>query len=107
MIRFIRLVVFAVAAIILLLFAFANRQFVTVSFDPFSSMENSALATSAPLFAVVIVSAMLGVVAGSAATWVSQGRHRRAARRHRAEADNLRAQSEVLKAGQPPTLPRS
>lgn len=107
MIRFVRLVVFAVAAIILLLFAFANRQFVTVSFDPFSSAERSALATSAPLFAVVIVTAMLGVIAGSAATWVSQGRHRRAARRHRAEADRLRAESEAQKAGQPPALPHS
>ena len=107
MIRFVRLVVFAVAAIILLLFAFANRQFVTVSFDPFSSAEHSAFATSAPLFGVVIVTAMLGVIAGSAATWVSQGRHRRAARRHRAEADRLRAESEALRARQPPTLPRS
>ncbi len=107
MIRFIRLVVFAVAAIILLPFAFANRQIVTVSFDPFSSTENSAFATSAPLFAVVIVSAMLGVIAGSAATWVSQGRHRRAARRHRAEADKLRAELEALKGRQPPALPRS
>jgi uncharacterized integral membrane protein len=107
MIRFIRLVVFAVVAIILLLFAFANRQIVTVSFDPFSSAENSAVATSAPLFAVVVVTAMLGVIAGSAATWVSQGRHRRAARRHRVEADRLRAESEELKARQPPALPRS
>ncbi len=107
MIRFIRIVVFAVVAIILVIFAFANRQIVTVSFDPFSSAENSALAMSAPLFAVVIVSAMLGVIAGSAATWVSQGRHRRAARRHRAEADKLRAEAEALKAQQPPALPRS
>jgi uncharacterized integral membrane protein len=107
MIRFIRLVVFAVVAIILLLFAFANRQIVTVSFDPFSSVEKSAAATSAPLFAVVIVTAMLGVIAGSAATWVSQGRHRRAARRHRVEADRLRAESEELKARQTPALPRS
>ncbi len=30
-------------------------------------------------------------IAGSAATWVSQGRHRRAARRHRADADRWRA----------------
>jgi uncharacterized integral membrane protein len=107
MIRFIRLLVFAVAAIVLLLFAFANRQTVIVSLDPFSSAENSAVATSAPLFAVVIVSAMLGVIAGSTATWVSQGRHRRAARRHRIEADKLRVESEALKARQPPTLPRS
>jgi uncharacterized integral membrane protein len=107
MIRFIRIAVVAVVAIVLIMFAFANRQFVTVSFDPFSSADNAAVATSAPLFLVVIVSAMLGVIAGAAATWVSQGRHRRAARRHRAEADKWRAEAESLKTGQPPALPRS
>jgi uncharacterized integral membrane protein len=107
MVRFIRIAVVAVVAIILLLFAFANRQTVIVSFDPFSSQENSALATSAPLFAVVIVSAMLGVIAGSAVTWLSQGRHRRAARRHRADAAKWRAEAESLRAQQPPALPRS
>ena len=106
MIRFLRIVVIAVVAIILLLFAVANRQTVTVSFDPFGSVDNPAFAIPAPLFAVVIVSAMLGVIAGSAATWVSQGRHRRAARRHRADADRWRSEAEALKT-QPPALPRS
>lgn len=107
MIRFIRIAVVVAVTIVLLLFAFANRQIVTVSFDPFSSVQNAALATSAPLFAVVIVTAMLGVVAGSAATWFSQGRHRRAARRHRVEAAKWRAEVELLRARQPPALPRS
>ena len=78
-----------------------------VSFDPTTAAENSAVATRAPLFAVVIVTAMLGVIAGSAVTWVSQGRHRRAARRHRKEADKLRAEAELLRAQQPPALPRA
>ena len=106
MIRFIRLAVLVVVAAILLLFAFANRQFVTVSLDPFSSANDPAFATTAPLFGVVIVSAMLGVIAGAAATWLSQGRHRRAARRHRAEADKWRAEAEALK-NQQVALPRS
>ena len=101
MIRFIRLVVIALVAIVLLLFAFANRQGVTVSFDPFSSVANAAFAVDAPMFAVVIAAAMLGVIAGAAATWVSQGRHRRAARRNRVEADRWRAEAETLKASQP------
>ncbi len=103
MIRFVRIVVVAVVAVILLLFAFANRQTVSVSFDPFGSADNLAFAIPAPLFAVVIASAMLGVIAGSAATWVSQGRHRRAARRHRAEADKWRAEAETTRV-QPPSL---
>ncbi len=106
MIRFLRILVVAIVGIILLLFAIANRQIVVVSFDPFGSIDNSAFAVPAPLFAVVIASAMLGVIAGSAATWVSQGRHRRAARRHRADAEKWRAEAEALRA-QPSALPRS
>ena len=86
MIRFIRLLIVAIVVIVLVAFAFANRQWVTVSFDPFGSADNPAFALAAPLFAVVIIVAALGVIAGAAATWVSQGRHRRAARKSRVEA---------------------
>jgi uncharacterized integral membrane protein len=102
MVRFLKIAVVAVAAVVLLGFAFANRQFVTVSFDPFASDDNAALSIGAPLFAVTIVAAMLGVVAGAFATWLSQGRHRRASRRSRLEADKWRDQAEALKAAQPP-----
>ncbi len=105
MIRYFRLLVVAVVALILLLFAFANRQWVTVSFDPLSAPDSAAFALEAPLFAVAIVAAMLGVVAGAAATWVSQGRHRRAARQSRAEADRWRTEAQALKPTQP-SLPR-
>ncbi len=109
MIRLIRILVIALVAIILLLFAFANRQWVTVSFDPFGAPDNAAIAVAAPLFTVVIAAAMLGVIAGAAATWFSQGRHRRAARKSQAEADRWRAEAQSLKASQPaaPSLPRS
>jgi uncharacterized integral membrane protein len=97
MIRFIRLLIVAIIAIILVAFAFANRQWVTVSFDPFSSADNPAFALVAPLFAVVISVAALGVIAGAAATWVSQGRHRRAARKSRVEAERWRNEVQSLK----------
>lgn len=109
MIRFIRLVFAAIIIVILLAFAFANRQWVTVSFDPLSAPGNAAFALEVPLFVVVIASAMLGVVAGAVATWVSQGRHRRAARQSRVEADRLRAEAQQLKATRPApaVLPRA
>ena len=102
MVRFLKIAVYALAAIVLLGFAFANHHLVTVSFDPFASIDNAALSIDAPLFAVVIVAAMLGVVAGAFATWLSQGRHRRASRQSRLEANKWRAQAEALKAAQPP-----
>ena len=112
MIRFLRVALFALVAVVLLGFAFANRHVVIVSFDPFASRDSAALSIAAPLFAIVIVAAMLGVVAGAAATWLSQGRHRRASRQSRMEADKWRAQAEALKAARVhetphPALPHS
>ena len=112
MVRLLKIAFLALAAVVLLGFAFANRHFVTVSFDPFASSDNAAFSIAAPLFAVAVAAAMLGVVAGAFATWLSQGRHRRAARQSRLEADKWRAQAEALKAAQPqetprPALPRS
>ena len=97
MLRFLKVVILILFAVVLLGFAFANRDFVTVSFDPFSTTDNAAFSIAAPLFAVVIVAAMLGIVAGAAATWLSQGRHRRASRQSRMEADKWRAQAQALK----------
>jgi uncharacterized integral membrane protein len=107
MVRLLRIAFVALAALVLLGFAFANRDFVTVSFDPLASSGNAALSFPAPLFAVAIVAAMLGVVAGAFATWLSQGRHRRAARRGRLEADKWRAQADALRAGQPQAAARA
>jgi uncharacterized integral membrane protein len=106
MTRFLKAVVVIVAAVLLLLFAFANREIVEVSFDPFGSHDNPAFAIFVPEFGVAIACAMLGVIAGALATWLSQGRHRRASRRNRAEADKWRVQAEALKAAaRPPSGP--
>ena len=86
--------VFAPIALLLLLFAFANRRIITVSFDPFASDEASAFAFAAPLFLVLIATLMVGVAAGGAATWLNQGKFRRAARQSRAEADRLRSEAQ-------------
>ena len=90
MVRFLRVVIFALAVAVLLFFAFANRHDVIVSFDPFAA-DSPAFSIRVPLFAVAIASGMLGVVAGAFATWLSQGRHRRASRQNRVEADKWRA----------------
>jgi hypothetical protein len=98
MVRLLKVVLFALVAIVLLGFAFANRHFVTLSFDPFAGEDMAAFSIVAPLFAIVIATAMLGVVAGAIVTWLSQGRHRRASRQNRIEAEKWRAQAEALKA---------
>jgi uncharacterized integral membrane protein len=78
--------------LIFIVFAVANRHWVTVSFDPFDSV-NPAAAVSMPLFVVIVVAAILGVAAGGSATWFRQRRWRRAARQH--EADARRARTEM------------
>src|ERR1700748_425418 len=78
-------------ALIFLVFAVANRHSVTVSFDPFNSAD-PALSRSLPLFALIIAIAVLGVIAGSLATWFGQRRWRRAARQHEADAKLARPQ---------------
>ena len=77
--------------LIFVIFAVANRHFVTVSFDPFNSADPS-LSVSLPLFVLIIAVAILGVVAGGCATWFGQRRWRRAARQHEADARAARAQ---------------
>jgi uncharacterized integral membrane protein len=83
-------------ALIFVVFAVANRHFVTVSFDPFNSADR-ALSVSLPLFALIIAIAILGVVAGGLATWFGQRRWRRAARQHERDARTARAQLAELR----------
>src|SRR6478672_10404876 len=80
-----------------IVFAVANRHLVTVSFDPFNSTDPSVSVTL-PLFVVIIVVAILGVVAGGSATWFRQRHWRRAARQHEADARQARAQLAELRA---------
>ena len=85
--------------LIFVTFAVANRHFVTVSFDPFNS-ANPSVSVSLPLFVLIIVVAVLGVIAGGCATWFGQRRWRRAARAHEADARTARAQLAELRSQQ-------
>jgi uncharacterized integral membrane protein len=93
--------------VIFLAFAIANRRLVTVSFDPFNATDPS-VGLTLPLFMVIIVVAILGVLAGSFATWLRQRHWRRAARQNEAEARDARAQlAQLLAAMQPQRTPSS
>jgi uncharacterized integral membrane protein len=80
-------------------FAVANRHLVTVSFDPFGSGDNAFDLPPVPLFAIIIVAVIVGVVTGGLATWFRQRRWRRAARQHEADARQARAQLAELRTG--------
>jgi uncharacterized integral membrane protein len=65
---------------VIIAFAVANRQSVTVSFDPFSS-TNPAYAATLPLFVLIFILVILGVIVGGIAAWLRQARWRRTARK--------------------------
>jgi uncharacterized integral membrane protein len=83
--------------LLFIVFAVANRHLITVSLDPFNSGDPSVSVTM-PLFVVIIGVAILGVVAGGAATWFRQRHWRRAARQHEADARQAQARLADLRA---------
>jgi uncharacterized integral membrane protein len=95
-------------AVVIVAFAIANRQFVTVSFDPFSAAQPAASLTL-PLFALIILVLILGVVIGGMAGWLRHGGWRRTAKRLEREVAGLRAELDAHNrvAGPPPAPPEA
>jgi len=92
-----RLIVIVPIAIILLLFAFANRHLVTVSFDPFAGNDVAGPSITAPLFILLILAVGAGVVLGGVASWFKQAKLKRVLREARAEADEARIEAARLR----------
>ncbi|MGB6536435.1 MAG: LapA family protein [Xanthobacteraceae bacterium] len=93
--------------IVMIAIAMVNRQAVTVSFDPFSSSAPAA-ALTLPLFVIIFVTLVVGVIVGGLAVRLGHGRWRRMARRLEREAGELRAKIEALQArhAEPSIVPR-
>jgi uncharacterized integral membrane protein len=83
-------------AAVIVAFAVANRQTVTVSFDPFSSAA-PAYAVTLPLFAVILLVLIGGVLVGGFAAWLRQGKWRRSARRFEGEVRALHQEMETIR----------
>ena len=83
---------------VLILFALANRQLVVVNFNPF--MPTASLTQPGfgiPLFLVIYIVLLLGVIAGGIATWFAQGKERQEKRHWRKEAESLTRELETLR----------
>ena len=81
--KFSSLIVFVPVATVAALFAVANRQDVILSFDPFASGD--AFSFVMPLYALVFVSLILGVILGGATVALN----RRAAQRRRFKTNEI------------------
>ena len=90
----------------LIAFALANRHFVAINFNPFVSVDGAvAPGYGVPLFVVLYVVLLVGVLLGGIATWFAQSRHRRGEKHWRREAHQLNRELETLRRNQGQTSP--
>ena len=83
-------------ALVVVTFAVANRQPVVVSFDPFDQ-AHPAFARALPLYQLMLLVLIGGVLVGGIAAWVRQSKWRRAARLAAARARDLQAEVDRLR----------
>ena len=83
-------------ALVAIAFAVANRQWITVSLDPFSKDQPHA-ALNMPLWGLFFCGILVGIFAGWLAAWMGHGKWRRAAREARVELFRLQQQHDHLK----------
>ena len=88
--KFVAFAILIPLAVIIVMFAVANREIIAVSFDPFDTAQ-PAFALKMPLFMLIFALVALGVVVGGIAAWLRQHKWRMRARRAEAEARELRA----------------
>lgn len=87
-------------ALVIVLFCIANRQVVRVSLDPLSR-DAPLLSYDLPVFVIVLGALAAGILIGGTASWLAQGKYRKAARLNRREAERLRDETETLRAALP------
>jgi integration host factor subunit beta len=88
------------AALIAIAFAVANRDWIRVSFDPFSRGDPFAF-VNMPLWALLFCGIFLGLICGWLGCWVAQGRWRRQAREARQESQRVSAELAEVKYNPP------
>lgn len=97
MLTFLKGLIVLPVAVIVILFAIANRGPVTLSLDPLSKGAPE-IAFAVPLYGLVFAALVLGVLIGGSGAWLSGSRHRRSGRVSRREAHRLRSEAERLRA---------
>ena len=92
----VRVLVLAPLALLIAMFAVANRAPVLIGFDPFGA-QPPMFAFVSPLYLALMAALILGVVVGGVAAWMSQNPRRRRARRLAAELKASRTEAEALR----------
>lgn len=105
MARFFKLLLALPVAVVIVAFAIANRQSVSISFDPFSDPNASSAVMTAPLFVLLFLVLVVGTVLGGIAAWLSQGSARQRARDARDDAERWRDEARRLREQPPVVVP--
>jgi len=90
-----RAVILVPVAVVMVCFALANRALIVLRLDPFDVIDPPPT-FDMPLFLPIFVGVIVGVLIGGIAMWISQGRHRRAVRRHLRTIEMQRRQADEL-----------
>ena len=93
--RFVWLLVAVPAGLLLVTLAVANRHKVRLVLDPFRRAD-PVISLELPFYAYLFGALLAGVVIGGMATWMSQARWRRSARRRAVEARRWQAEADRL-----------
>ncbi|WP_164876029.1 lipopolysaccharide assembly protein LapA domain-containing protein [Falsirhodobacter deserti] len=103
MLRWIRIVVLVILALILLGVAVANRELVTISLlpDSIASFFGWDWSLRMPLFLVILLAAALGLLIGFVWEFLRERRIRTAAIESQREASRLRAEVASMRKDQP------
>ena len=96
--KIVGLVVLVPLCLGLVVLALANRHFVIVNINPFAPGDVAAApGYGVPMFVVLYVVLLIGVLAGGTATWFAQAEQRRRARHWRRESQTLSDELERLR----------
>ena len=87
--RLVFVIVVLPIALLLVALAVANRQDVSLNYNPIQP-DMPGMQLTAPMFVFMFIVFALGMIVGSMATWLKQSRYRRAARTKEAEAEEWR-----------------
>lgn len=77
--KIISLIIFIPLGIALIVLCVANREPVRLALNPFDPSD-SVLAVSGPLFLLLFLALIVGMLIGAVATWFAQAKYRRQAR---------------------------
>lgn len=94
--KIINVVILVPVAVILIVLSVANREWIPFALNPFNPGDK-VLSVSAPFFVFLFAAFIIGMLIGSFATWLNQGKYRKRARKEAREAVRWQAEADKQK----------